>query len=189
MNIATSLFDGKLIRLGSLDHEKDPAIESGWTHDPSFMRMMYSDAMRPLSAFQIKKKYEALEKELAEDKGLFHFRIRTIADDRLIGFGELYWISWATRTGNIRIGIGGAQDRRKGNGFDALNLMLRYAFSEINLFRLTAIVAEYNLPAQAMFEKAGFREEVRRRKALARDGRRWDAIHYGLLASEWEARV
>jgi RimJ/RimL family protein N-acetyltransferase len=187
MNISTSLFEGKLIRLGSLDHEKDPSVESTWTHDPSFMRMMYAEAMRPLSSFQIKKKYEALEKELVEDNGLFHFQIRTVIDDRLVGFGELHQISWPTRIGQVRLGIGSSDNRRKGYGGEALSLMLRYAFAEINLFRLTAIIAEYNHPAQAMFEKAGFHEEVRRRKALARDGRRWDAVHYGLLASEWEA--
>jgi RimJ/RimL family protein N-acetyltransferase len=39
-----------------------------------------------------------------------------------------------------------------------------------------------------LFAKAGFVEEVRRREALQRDGRYWDAIHLGLLRDEWEAR-
>ena len=186
MNISAPLFEGSLIRLGSIDHEKDPEVESHWTHDPAFMRMMYTDPMRPLSVFQLKNQYTALEKEIDESKNLYHFRIRALGDERLIGFGEIADISWTNGTGQVRLGIGAADDRRKGYGYEALGLMLRYAFSELNLYRLTAAIPEYNPPALALFSKAGFSLEVCRRKALARDGRRWDACLYGLLADEWK---
>lgn len=188
MDISTPLFDGNLVRLGPIDHEKDPEIESRWTHDPAFMRMMYSDPLRPLSVFQLKKKYEMIEKEIEEDKNLFHFRIRARADERLLGFGELGRISWPNGSGFIRLGLGAAEDRGKGFGFDALGLLLRFAFSELNLFRLTAIIPDYNQPARALFLKAGFSEEVRRREALARDGRRWDLCNFGLLVDEWKEK-
>ena len=68
----------------------------------------------------------------------------------------------------------------------ARGLLLRYAFREINLYRLTALIPEYNLPALALFTSFGFREEVRRRQALERDSRFWDMLNYGLLAAEWK---
>lgn len=186
MSISTPLFAGTLVQLGSIDPEKDPEIESRWTHEPAFMRMMYSEPMRPLSVHQIKKKNEALEKEIEDEKNLFHFRIRTMSDGRLIGFGEIRHISWPTRGGFIRLGIGSPQDWRKGYGYEALHLLLRSAFFEINLYRLTAAIPAYNLPAIKIFEKAGFRQEVCRREALIRDARPWDELLYGLLAEEWK---
>jgi len=54
---------------------------------------MYTDAMRPLSVWQVKKKLEELEKSIEEEKNILHFRIRTCSDDRLVGFAELFWIS------------------------------------------------------------------------------------------------
>ncbi len=189
MDITTPLFEGSLIRLAPLDHDKDAEIESRWTHNPAFMRMMFTDPMRPLSVSQVKKKYEALEKEVEEGKNLFHFRIRTRQEDRLVGFGEVHWVMWAAQTGYVRLGIGDPADWRKGYGRDALRLLLRFAFSELNLHRLTAIIPEYNQPALALFTSAGFVEEVRRREALARDGRRWDALNLGLLRSEWLERT
>lgn len=186
MSIDKSLFQGKLVRLGPIDHEKDPEIVSRWTHDAGFMRMMYMDPMRPLSVWQVKKKLEELEKSIEEDKNFFHFRIRTREDDRLIGLAEIYWISWSNGTGQIRLGIGAAEDRHKGYGRETLGLLLRYAFAEINLYRLTAIIPEYNEPAASMFKKMGFVEEVRRRQALERDSRRWDLLHFGLLAKDWK---
>jgi RimJ/RimL family protein N-acetyltransferase len=85
----------------------------------------------------------------------------------------------------LQMGIGDPQDRKKGYGSQALNLILRYAFEELNLYRLTALVPEYNSDAMRFFEKAGFLVEVRRRQALNRDGRRWDLLHLGLLQDEW----
>ena len=84
-DIQTQLFEGSDIRFGPIDHEKDPAIVSRWTHDAGFMRMMYTDPMRPLAPWQVKKELEKLEKSLEEERNLFHFRIRARDDDRLIG--------------------------------------------------------------------------------------------------------
>jgi len=188
MSIDNPLFHGKHVRLGPIDHEKDPEVVSGWTHDAGFMRMMYTEPIRPLSVWQVKKKLEDLEKTIDEDKNLFHFRIRTGKDDRLIGFAELMWISWTNGNGYIRLGIGAEKARRKGYGSETLGMLLRYAFDELNLHRLTALIPEYNLPALSLFSRFGFKEEVRRREALERDGRRWDLLQYGILAAEWKER-
>jgi RimJ/RimL family protein N-acetyltransferase len=186
MNMISPLFEGILIHLTSIDPDKDPEVESRWTHDPSFMRMMYDAPMRPLSEYKVRKKTEALEKEINESRSVYHFRIRTLASDRLVGFGELAHILWPTGSAQVRIGIGMAEDQRKGYGSEALALIIRFAFAELCLYRLNASIPEYNLAAAALFTKAGFTEEVRRRQALARDGRRWDACLYGLLSSDWK---
>jgi len=186
MSISNSLFQGKHVRLGPIDHEKDPEIVSLWTHDPAFMRMMYTDVQRPLSPWQVKKELEAMEKSIEEEKNRFHFRIRARRGGRLIGFAEVMWISWTNGNGYARIGIGASKDRRKGYGGEALGMLLRYAFAELNLYRLTALIPEYNPAALALFAGHGFREEVRRRQALERDLQRWDLLQYGLLASEWK---
>lgn len=187
MSIDTPLFCGNLVRIGPIDHEKDPEIVSQWTHDAGFMRMMNLDPMVPMSAWRVKKKLDELEKTI-EERNLFHFRIRSLDDDRLIGYAELYWISWSNRIGNIRLGIGAPADRHKGYGRETLGLLLQYAFSELNLHRLTAVIPEYNLPALGLFRSFGFMEEVRRRQAVERDCRFWDLLYYGLLASEWRLK-
>jgi RimJ/RimL family protein N-acetyltransferase len=142
----------------------------------------------PNSAAQAKKKLEALEKKLDESKNLYWFHIRDREDDRLLGFATIRWIEWTHGTGWVHLGIGNPQDWRKGLGTQVLDLLLDYAFSELNLYRLSAVIPEYNLGAQRLFQKAGFIEEVRRRQALNRDGRRWDLLMYGLLREEWEGR-
>lgn len=186
MDIQTSLFEGQLVCLAPIDHEKDAEIESRWTHDAEFMRLMNTEPVRPLSPAQIKKKYAAIEKNVEESKNMFHFTIRTRQDDRLVGFAQLYWIEWSHSAGMLKLGIGDSNDRGHGYGTEVLRMLLRYAFAELNLFRLAAHVPEYNQAALHLFTKAGFVEEVRRRQALNRDGRYWDLIHLGILSEEWE---
>jgi hypothetical protein len=185
MDLKRSLFEEELICLAPIDPEKDAEIESRWTHDAEYLRLLKADIARPLSPAQVKKAYEDIEKKVEEDKNLFYFAIRTRPDERLVGFARLSDITWSHGTGMLQMGIGDPQDRQKGYGRQALNLLLRYAFDELNLYRLTALVPEYNTGALSFFVKAGFVIEVRRRQALNRDGRRWDLLHLGLLQDEW----
>lgn len=184
-DIATQLFEGQDIRFGPIDYEKDPQIESIWTHDAVFMRLYEIEPARPMSAAIVKKQYEKIEKRMEEDKNFFHFMIRAKADDRLIGKALIQRIEWTNGNGQIQIGIGAPEDRRKGYGTQALRMLIRFAFAELNLYRLTAFAPEYNEGALALLRKFGFVEEVRRRQALQRDARRWDLFVFGLLKAEW----
>jgi RimJ/RimL family protein N-acetyltransferase len=188
-DIQTQLFEGQDIRFGPIDHEKDSEIESKWTHDSEFMRMMDTAPARPMSAAMIRKQYEKLEKQIEERKNLYHFMIRARADDRLIGTAEVQRIEWANGNAFLRLGIGAAEDRGNGYGTQALRMLLRFAFAELNLFRVSAMVPEYNETAIALLEKFGFMQEVCRRKALERDGHRWDLYVFGLLKDEWQSQT
>ncbi|MGH2523582.1 MAG: GNAT family N-acetyltransferase, partial [Anaerolineales bacterium] len=184
MSIGEQLFEGERIRLSPHDPDKDAETESRWTHDPAYLRLLSLDPARPLSPGQIKKKYEEAEKDKSHNR--FSFAIRAREDDRLIGFARLERIEWNNGAGWLALGIGAPEDRRKGYGTEALRLLLRYAFDELNLHRLSAATPEYNTGALRLLEKTGFRAEIRRRQAFNRAGRRWDDIWFGILREEWE---
>lgn len=186
LDIQAQLFEAQDIRLGPIDHDAHPDIESKWTHDSEFMRLMELKPIRPLSPALVKKEYESIEKKMEEDRNLFYFTIRAREDDRLIGKVAIEWIDWTNGNGWIRLGIGAADDRRRGLGSQTLGLILHYAFAELNLFRVSAMVPEYNEGAIRLLKKFGFVEEVRRRQAVQRDGRTWDLLSFGQLRSEWE---
>ncbi len=182
------LFQGELVCLASPEPDRDAEIESRWTQDAEYLRLLAPDPARPLSPGYIKKRHEAAEKEGDKALGPYHFAIRARADDRLLGFARLEYIEWSHGAGMVRLGIGDSHERGRGYGSEALGLVLRYAFDELNLHRLTAVTSEYNPGAVRFFERAGFTVEVRLRQAQRRDGRRWDALILGLLRPEWEAR-
>jgi RimJ/RimL family protein N-acetyltransferase len=183
--LTEQLFEGQFVRFAPPDVEHDVEIVSKWSHDPEYLRLLSADIAKPLSPFQVKKQYEEWEKD-AEKRNAFPFAIRLKADDRLIGFARLWRIEWTHGTSSLQIGIGDRNDRGKGYGTEALHMLLRYAFDELNLYRLAASTTEYNTGAIRFFERAGFVVEVRRRQAVQRDGKRWDMVMMGLLRDEWK---
>jgi len=185
--MTASLFEAERIRLAPPDPEHDAKVESSWTHDAEYQRLLSAAPARPLSPSQVKEKYEAIEKE--HDKQ-FYFAVRTREADgpgRLIGFAQLEWVDWLHGAARLNLGIGAPADRGQGFGSQAARLILNYAFDELGLHRVAAISFEYNPRAARFLERHGFSLEVRQRRAVQRDFRRWDTLHYGLLRSEWAA--
>jgi len=182
------LFEGELVRLAPPDPDRDAEVESRWTHDAEYLRLLAPEPARPLSPGHIKKRHEMAEKEGDKAHHQVHFTIRARADDRLLGFIRVEYIEWAHGAAMVQMGIGDPHERGHGFGGEALQLVLRYAFDELNLHRLMAITSDYNPGAVRFFERAGFAVEARQRQALQRDGRRWDALIMGLLRPEWDAK-
>lgn len=187
MDIATSLYTGKLVRLTRIEMDKDAEVLAEWSKDATLGRMLYQTPARPLSPWQVKKQLEKVEKEVEEEKNLFYYHIRPVGEEKLAGWGKIEWILWPSQVGVIRMAIG-PSEQKKGYGSEAFSLLLRFAFDELNLHRLTAILPEYNVEGNKLLKKFGFSEEVRRREVIFRDGRRWDLLNFGLLRSEWEGR-
>lgn len=183
--MVTQLFEGKNIRFAAFNPDKDAEVFAKWTNDPEYLRLTQYDPVRPLSPFHIKKKYEEIEKEMGREQ--FYFVIRTQGDDRAIGFAHIFWIQWNHGNARFSLGIASPDDRGKGYGTEALQMLLRYAFQELNLYRLTHDVFEYNPEGKKFLEHNGFQCEVRRREAIYRAGRYWDDLAYGILAQEWAA--
>jgi len=180
-----SLYEGSLVRLGPIDYEKDPAVIARWTRDP-YARMILGGIARPLSIEAVKKKLEKVEKKMDESKNLFHFMLRARADDRLVGLAEIILFDLTGSSARLNLGIGEGDDREAGYGRDALDLLLRFSFHELNLHRVSVFPAADNIPILSLVEKAGFELEATRRKAAFHDGSYWDELDLGLLKEKWE---
>jgi RimJ/RimL family protein N-acetyltransferase len=179
------LLKGRRIRLSAADPDELTRAYSAWNRDSEFNRLLDS---RPLRWLSVKASKEALEKDFArEDHSSFLFAIRSLEDDRLLGDVELSVTEWSAGDAYVGIGIGDRELWGRGYGTEAMNLALQFAFTELNLRRVTLTVFEYNPRAVRSYEKAGFRHEGRKRLALCREGKRWDEIHMGILREEWLA--
>jgi RimJ/RimL family protein N-acetyltransferase len=110
------------------------------------------------------------------------FAIETLAGE-LIGVCNLEQVSDRARTAWLGIWIAkGNWDR--GYGADALRLLCGFAFREMNLQRVSLAVYESNPRARRAYEKVGFKEEGRLRRAHFVGGRHVDTLVMGLLAED-----
>ena len=179
------LLHGKLVHLTAENSDLLAPEFSRWNQDTEWERLLDSDPPKLLSA---KKWQEWLEKDL--EKGsteeLF-WGIRKLDDDALIGFIGLFNLYLQHGDTLVAIAIGKREFWSHGYGTDAMRVMLRYAFLELNLRRVGLIVFEYNPRAIRSYEKAGFVYEGRVRGSMQRDGKRWDFLYMGILREEWLA--
>ncbi len=178
---SSDLFTGKLVRLAALTPE-DKTASARWSTDSEFLRLLDSSPARPRRA----EYFSLLERK--DEWHIFDFALRTLADDKLIGFEELE-VDWPNQAGLIGIGIGEREYRGKGYGPDAMRVLLGYAFRELNLFRVGLNVFSYNTRAIRAYEKVGFVHEGILRAALYRDGQRHDILYMSVLRPEWFAQM
>jgi RimJ/RimL family protein N-acetyltransferase len=176
-----NLLRGDLVRLTVEEPETLARLESQWSADSEYSRLLDWD---PARRFSVKNSQKWIEKQY-ENEGNYAFTIRTLDGDQIIGGIGLDAIRWTHRDCFVGIGLGDREFWGKGYGTDAIKIILRYAFIELNLLRVTLDVFEYNQRGVRSYEKAGFVYEGRARGLIMREGRRWDVIYMGILREDW----
>lgn len=177
------LMRGERLRLAAHTKEDLPVILH-WYEDSEFVRLVDTTPAFPRMQAWAEQRLD----EIYRMQDGYQFGIRLLEGDTLIGLIAIEGIDWQHGVGWLAVGIGEKQYRGKGYGTEALRLLLRFAFHEINLHRVQLTVFSYNTPAIASYEKLGFVREGVFRERLQRDGQRHDMLLFGLLRPEWEAQ-
>jgi RimJ/RimL family protein N-acetyltransferase len=121
-----------------------------------------------------------------EDPDSVMWSIETL-DGRLAGNVEL---RMAPRAKRAEMGIA-IQDKSlwsQGLGTDALRLVLRYAFDDLELNRVELTTDEENARAIRCYEKCGFVREGLLRQHRLIDGKFGNTVMMAVLREEWAAR-
>ena len=179
-----NLLTGQLVRLTAMNAETAAEAFARWDRDSEYLRQLDSD---PQWLNRAKKIKEAIEKEQSEDPDTIAFSVRALVDDHLIGFVAFDGIDWRHGDTFVAIGMGEPAYRGNGYGTDAMRVMLRYGFMELNLYRIQLDAFSYNERAIKSYLKAGFSVDGRQRGMLRRDGQRWDFVYMSVLRDEWMA--
>jgi RimJ/RimL family protein N-acetyltransferase len=180
------IYRGKLVRLAMEPAQDFARAYARWERDSEYHRLADSD---PARLWSEKTQKEWIEKRFSPERtNYFPFSIRTLAEDRFIGDSALP-VDWTSRNAMLGIVIGEREYWSKGYGTDAMNLLTQYAFTELNLHRVTLGVLAYNKRAVRCYEKAGFKVEGSLRGEIFREGQRTDGVYMGILRSEWESLV
>ena len=177
----SDLFLGDKVRLSSLNRS-DASVMARWHNGSKYQQLSNSLPAFPHGEDAIAERLEEQQKANNE----YHFAIRLIDSDELIGTVSLNDIEWSNRVAWLSIGIGEIVNRGKGCGYESMQLALGYAFLELNLHRVQLTVFDYNESAIVLYEKLGFRREGIYREFGERLGHRYDMLLYGLLCNEWE---
>lgn len=136
---------------------------------------------------------EALEKERFKfrnglatfNKSYLNFIIIDKQTNRAIGSSGYH--TWYLDHNRAEIGYALYDDTNKRKGYmsEAVAAILAYGFTEMKLYRIEAMVADYNTASVRILEKFGFVHEGRLREHYNVNGKMEDSVLYGLLKKEF----
>lgn len=159
----------------------DEPLLRRWINDP--LNWRYLEMHPPFN--------EARERDWLNQLGSsptdYVFGIALRADDRLVGVTGLHRIHWSDRKATLGINLGERSVQNQGYGTDAVRLVLRFAFEELNLNRVELSVLGNNPRAIRCYQKVGFVQEGCARQAAFRNGQYWDVYRFAVLSAEWQA--
>jgi RimJ/RimL family protein N-acetyltransferase len=161
---------------------EDAARWAEWFNDLEVTLPLGDEAYTPSS---IESEREAI-KQFHRDRAHV-FSIADTETDQLVGRCLLFNVDPVNRSAMLRIVIGEKSRWDQGYGQEAVNLLLDYGFSLLNLNSVMLGTFSFNERALRCYEKVGFKRIGSRREARIIAGEKYDIILMDMLAEEYES--
>lgn len=172
-----TFFAGKTIRLRNF-HDRDLPELRKWLNNPELQYFTDEDFPIQWTDEMIQNLYGKAVKGKRE-----MYAIETL-DGKLIGEIWLHPLSWEHRYAEMVLAVN-VPHQGKGYGREAIELMLRHGFTELELHRIEIKVYGFNEKAIHLYQSCGFREEGRLRERIQRNGEYYDQIFMAILRREY----
>ena len=111
--------------------------------------------------------------------------LAVIAKGQYVGFTYLRRLDLLNRSAEYGVFLGPKNIRGQGVGKEITNLMLDYAFHELNLHRVWLLVFAFNKRAVRCYTQCGFKEEGVLRESIFSGGRYHDTLCMSILSKEF----
>lgn len=119
-----------------------------------------------------------------ENKQAIRFGIELKESGELIGTCGFH--NWVKRVNRIEMGYELNQENEgKGYMSEALSAMIPFAFQQMNIHRIGALIHPNNASSRNLVRNLGFREEGILRDYVYAGGAYMDLIMYSILQKEW----
>ena len=177
--VADAVLEASTVRLRPLA-ERDLPLLVRWSNDPDVRHWLHRSERPPTTL--------ALEREWHErrlrDPSWAEWRIETAAGRR-IGVVRLRGIEAGHGRSELGVYIGEKDSWGRGYGTDAIRRVLRHAFDDLGLRRVSLITDADNARGIRCYEKCGFRREALLRGHRLRYGEPLDMVAMGVLRQEF----
>ncbi|MGB1286239.1 MAG: GNAT family N-acetyltransferase [Aggregatilineales bacterium] len=181
----SAIFETDRVRLTAFTDDDLPQF-AAWLSDFELQRLVNPGISMLIDVDDLLNPEGWFQQSLKSDTSC-SFAVRTQPDSVFIGSCALVNRDSITHTAEIGINIAHPDYRGKGYGREIMLLLMHYGFEQWHLNRIYLKVMSFNARAMHLYENLGFQHEVREREILFHNGQYFDALHMGILKSEWEA--
>ena len=174
------MYLGEKIRLREYKREDVP-IALQFVND-SEMKKLLSPGIPYLYTLEDENKwYEGL----SANNDTYNFAIETIDDQKYIGGCGVNNVDWKNSIAVIGIFIGDKDYWSKGYGTDAMRVLVRFIFEQMNINKIKLNVYAFNERAVKCYEKCGFKKEAILRQEIFRNGKYHNEYIMSILKEEY----
>ncbi len=138
-----------------------------WENNPELWHL--SDTLVPLSRFDLEQYVLSAKKDIYAHKQV-RFMIDIIKEKSTIGNIDLFDFHPANRHAGIGIFII-AEQRNRGFGTEALELIIEYGFNRLNLHQIFCNISEDNQGSIKLFLKLGFKIAGEKKEWILKDNK------------------
>jgi ribosomal-protein-alanine N-acetyltransferase len=133
---------------------------------------------------QVEKEREKHKKGLSTyNRSFLYFQL--LREDKVIGTAGFHTWYFDHARAEIFYVLRDDAHKRQGIMRELMPVLLNYGFNAMNLHRIEAMTAAYNIPSIRLLQKAGFRQEGHLREHYLVDGKMEDSLIFSLLKSEF----
>ena len=172
------MFGGKKVRLRAME-QSDLASEHAFVNDYETLRGMTSGLPLPSSMSDAQ---DFISHQSRYTRGEYQFAIENL-EGRMIGRCGVTQLDWKNRLGELAIMLG-PEWRGQGCGTEAMALLCRWCFREMNLHKLKVSVFAFNEAAVRCYLANGFVQEGCLKREIFRDGQWRDVLILSRMADE-----
>jgi len=137
------------IKLRSITENDSPKLFK-WVNDPELIG--FTNYFKPVSEVEHKNWFNSI----FEKKDQVLFGIEDEEKELLIGTCGLFQLDFISRKAELRIKLGDKNYWGSGAGTEAVKLLIKYGFENLNMNRIWLKVMEDNQRASKSYEKVGF---------------------------------
>ncbi len=177
--MSPNLLSGKLVRLRSPEPEDIDRLYA-WENDPSVWRV--SHTLAPFSRFQIEQFVLQSRTDIFSSRQM-RLMIESVdrPDGAVVGSVDLFDFDPVHARAGVGILVCG-EYRNRGYAHEALALLIRYAFSVLQLHQLFCDISPDNNVSLALFTKVGFVQCGVKKDWVRHEGRWHDEWMFQLIA-------
>lgn len=170
-------FVGSKVSLRALEAQDVPKL-AAWINDERISGM--DEARFPVSVAEEEVWYERVTTDVSKKK-------LVVCNDgeQDVGLVSLHDIDKKNQRGEVGCYIDPAH-RRRGYSREALDLLIRFAFEELNLRKVSASILAFNEASLSLFRSLGFEEEGVRRQHVFTRGKFEDLVEMAKFREDAE---
>lgn len=161
--------------------KEDIDLTCQYINDSEIKKLLMPGIPYPIT---LEEEYKWYDKQTAFGD-LYNFAIETIDDKKYIGGCGINNVDWKNSIVTVGIFIGNKDYWNKGYGTDAMKILIKFAFEQMNINKVKLNVYSFNERAIKSYEKCGFKKEGALRQEIFRDGKYHDEYIMSILKEEY----